>query len=310
MNMIIDMHCHLADEKWVPRSWWEGLAKVAIPVLKKAGMGDITEEVLINQLMPAALFDPTGERQLQSMDEAGIDKVVLFASDFGEAPLPIEEVNKIFADLQRAHPTRFITFVSVDPRRKKARDIVKKALEEWGMLGVKLHPGVGFYPNGKETYALLEMVSRYEIPVMCHTGHILQPLYSKYCDPMHLDDVCTDFPNLIIIAAHMGHGYRDQLCHMGACNPNLYTDISDNQRRAAHEYRIFAEAVRSSLDNFGTERVLFGTDGPYIRQVMSDKDYVQLIKDLPKNAPPGITFTPEEIEAVLGGNAARLLKLI
>jgi len=307
--MIVDMHCHLADEKWLPRSWWESLAKIAIPILKKAGMDNLTQESLINDLFPAALYDPTGERQIQCMDEAGIDKVVLFPSDFGDAPVPIEEVNKIFAALQRSHPERFITFVSMDPRRQNSRDIVKQALEEWGMKGVKLHPGSGFYPNGKETYALLETASRFDVPVMCHTGHILQPLYSKYCDPVYLDDVCTDFPNLIIVAAHMGHGYHDQLFHMGACNPNLCTDISDWQRRAAHEYHTFVRAFRSALDNFGVERVLFGTDGPYIRQVLSDKDYVQLIKDLPEKAPDGITFTSEEIEAVLGGNAARLLKL-
>jgi hypothetical protein len=42
---------------------------------------------------------------------------------------------------------------------------------------------------------------------------------------------------------------------------------------------------------------------------MSNPDWVQTIKDLPRNAPDGISFTEEEIAAVLGGNAQRVLKL-
>ena len=144
---------------------------------------------------------------------------------------------------------------------------------------------------------------------MCHTGAIVGPLYSKYCDPLWLDDLCVDFPHLTFIAAHMGHGFRHGLFHLGACKHNLWTDISDNQRRARHEFGLFAEALRGALDNFGVDRVLFGTDGPYLRPVLSDKDYVQLIRDLPRNSPEGVSFTDDEVQAVLGGNAARMFGL-
>ncbi len=311
--MVIDAHCHVVDEKWLPRKWWEGLAKVAIPVLKKMGMGDVTVDQVIGQVFPALYFDPTGEKQLAAMDDAGIDKAVILPLDYGlpigEAPMSIEKVNKVFADLQKRHPDRFIAYVSVDPRRPKALDLVKKGIEEWGLKGVKLHPGSGFFPNGKETRKLLKKIAGYKVPVITHTGAIVQPLYSKGCDPMWVDEICADFPDQIIIAAHMGHGYRHQLYHIGACKTNLWTDISDWQRRAHHEYPLFCESLRSALDNFGPDRVMFGTDAPYLRPVLADKAYVQLVKDLPTNAPAGISFTAEEIDAVLGVNAARLYGL-
>lgn len=311
--MIIDAHCHLVDERWLPRRWWEGFAKVAIPVLKRMGMKDVTPEFVIQNLMPALYFDPTGERQLKAMEEAGIDKAVILPLDYGiplgEPPVPIEEVNRAFAELQRRHEDRLLSFVSVDPRRPQARSLVRKALDEWGMKGVKLHPGSGFYPNSKECYALFEMLSDRGVPIIVHAGHILQPLYSKYCDPMWLDEVCSDFPDLVVVAAHMGHGFRHQLFHMGACKTNLWTDCSDWQRRAVQEFRLFCESLRAALDSFGPDRVMFGTDGPYLRPVLSDKDYVELIKGLPQKAPEGISFTTEEIEAVLGRNAERLLGL-
>jgi len=42
---------------------------------------------------------------------------------------------------------------------------------------------------------------------------------------------------------------------------------------------------------------------------MSNRDWVQLIKDLPHKAPEGISFTADEVAAVLGGNAWKLLNL-
>ena len=311
--MIIDAHCHLTRKDWLPYKWWTELARVAVPVLKKMGIAEATPEMVIENIFPQMVFDAGGERQLAIMDEAGIDMVVLFPVDYGlplgEPPTPIEEVNKAMADLQKQHPDRFITLVSVDPRRPQARDLVKKALEEWGMKGVKLHQAAGFYPHDPETRGLLETLADKRVPVVFHTGAIVGPLYSKYCDPLWLDELCVDFPNLIFVAAHMGHGYRENLFHMGGCKPNLWTDISDCQRMAVHQYHHFADALRRALDSFGPERVMFGTDGPYLRVVMPDKDYVQLVRDLPKNAPAGIDFTEEEIAAVLGGAAAALFGL-
>ena len=308
--MIIDAHCHLINGDWLPEKWWLGLAKVAVPVLEKMGMTGITEEAVLNDILPAFFFDPTGDKQLAAMEEAGIDMAAVFPLDYGlalgEPPMGIEEVNKLFADLGQKYPDKFIPFCSVDPRRPGAADLVKKALEEWGMKGLKLHASTGFYPSGPEARAVLDVIRDKNVPVVNHTGGILQPLYTKYCDPLWLDEVCVDYPDLTFVAAHLGHGFRDQVLHIGACKTNLWTDMSDWQRRAAHEYGYFCESLRAALDNFSPERVMFGTDGPYLRNVMTDAAYVQLFKDLPEKAPDGISFTQDEIDAVLGGNAARL----
>ena len=61
------------------------------------------------------------------------------------------------------------------------------------------------------------------------------------------------------------------------------------------------------IDGFGIDRVLFGTDAPMFDVFLSRKDWVQLIRSLPYNSPEGINFTEEEITALLGGNAERLL---
>ena len=71
-------------------------------------------------------------------------------------------------------------------------------------------------------------------------------------------------------------------------------------------YRKFCQVLRQALDRLGKDRVLFGTDNPFVAALMPTKEYADLIKDLPKQAPDGIVFTEAEINAILGENAARL----
>jgi predicted TIM-barrel fold metal-dependent hydrolase len=61
------------------------------------------------------------------------------------------------------------------------------------------------------------------------------------------------------------------------------------------------------IDLVGADRILFSSDGPYMELVVSNARWVKIIKDLPQNAPRGIQFTGEEISAILGGNAQKIL---
>lgn len=90
---------------------------------------------------------------------------------------------------------------------------------------------------------------------------------------------------------------------------NIMSDISAWQMTATKKYSHFCRALRDLMDFAEPERIFFGSDSPSFRSVMSNKDWVQLLKDLPQKAVDGITFTEEEITALLGGNAQKLLNL-
>jgi hypothetical protein len=306
--MIIDSHCHWhATFDWLPDAWWDSIARVVSHSLKAMGM-EMTLETAKQAVLPG-LIDPKGETLLGSMDEAGVDKTVLLPLDFGlasgEPKVSYEEQNWAHAELQSKYPDRIISFASVDPRRPEAVKFIEKAIKEWGLKGYKLHPGAGFAPDSPESYRLLEKVAELGVPVIAHTGQF--NLYDRYNDPVYLDRILVDFPDLTIITAHMGEGWYNTLFAMAQYKPNLATDFCRWQRPAAQNYHHFCERLRHALDSFGSDRVLYGTDGPYLRLALSDKDYVQLVKDLPTKAPEGITFTEAEVEAMLGGNAARIL---
>jgi predicted TIM-barrel fold metal-dependent hydrolase len=189
-------------------------------------------------------------------------------------------------------------------------DLFKRCVEEWGMKGLKLHPCTGFYPNQKEVYPLLEKACEWKIPVLFHSGAMMVPLRSKYSQPIHFDDLGTDFPDLPIIVAHSGgiFGYTQMISIMSV-KLNIMADISSWQVIATKNYTFFCKALRELMDFVEPERIFFGSDSPSFRSVMSNKDWVELIKDLPEKVTDSITFRREEITALLGGNAQKLLNL-
>ena len=74
-------------------------------------------------------------------------------------------------------------------------------------------------------------------------------------------------------------------------------------------YGKFAYVLRKVMDVFGPDRILFGTDAPTFSFLYPENEWVNMIRDLPAKAPEGIKFVPAEVEAVLHGNAARVLRL-
>ena len=309
--MIIDIHRHILDKGYFSDSYWKGFARMAIPILRRLGVqADV--DMVVKDIVPV-YFDPTGEKHIAAMEEAGIDMTVLFAFDtglmVGEPKVPIEEQNKAVFAMASRYPKKIIPFVTTDPRRPNARDFVKKAVQEWGARGLKLHPGAGFSPESKETIALVETVARYDIPVLFHTGPSVPPTSSKYCDPMYLDEILLRFPEVNVIAAHMAYGYRDILFSLGMNRPNLYTDLAAWQTTARDRQHDFAHAVKHAVAHFGPERVLFGTDNPYLWPVLPEPAYVQAVRDLAVTGPQETRITEQDVQMILGDNAKGLLKL-
>ena len=309
--MIIDVHRHIVDKNFYSDKYWRGLAQLAAPILKRMG-ADMTLDAIIENIFPV-YYDTDGEKHIAAMDEAGVDKTVMLLFDCGliagEGEVSIEKQNEIVFQVAKRYPERIIPFVSIDPRRKNAKEFVKKAIEEWGARGLKLHPGSGMNPEAKETLELIESICDSGIPVLVHTGASMPPTSSRYCDPIYLDEMLLKFPEVNVIAAHMGYGYRTQLFPLAQNRPNLYVDIAAWQSVAAHRYNEFAEVIRSAIDHTGPEKILFGTDNPYLWPVLPEPGYVQAIKDLSAKPPEGVRLTEEEIKMLLGENAKTLFDM-
>jgi predicted TIM-barrel fold metal-dependent hydrolase len=107
----------------------------------------------------------------------------------------------------------------------------------------------------------------------------------------------------------MAFAWYQQLFYLAGLKYNLATEFSAWQDVAKADYRWFCQVMRQALDRLGKDRVLFGTDNPFVAPLMSTKEYVELIKELPQSAPEGIDFTEAEVAAILGDSAAKVLSL-
>jgi predicted TIM-barrel fold metal-dependent hydrolase len=310
--MIIDVHSHLFVKEWLPHEFWEGIVRTAQAQAKRIMKSDIPFDEMKRLVLPP-LWDSSAEALLDEMEAAEIDKTVILPQDLeiglSKAEVTIEEQNRLHAELMEKHSDRLIAFVGIDPRRKGSVEFLEKGIKEWGMRGLKLHPAAGFFPNDRRFYPLYRKCVDLKIPVLFHSGPVIYPLRSQPAHPIYLDDVAADFPDLTLIAAHMSHTWWQDLLAIASVKPNIFVDISGWELEVMAHYEDFCKILKRFIDELGYDRILFGTDGPGFRQVCPPRDYVQLIRGLPQKSPEGIKFTEEEISAILGGNAQRILNL-
>src|SRR2546428_3755212 len=124
-----------------------------------------------------------------------------------------EDVNRFIGEVAKEDRKRLIPFGSVHPKRTKdpKRDVERLA-SKWEIGGMKIHPphqlfAANAYADGKlpALRTIYKTAERLKMPIMVHTGTSVFPgARSKFGDPMALDDVAQDFPDLTILMAHGG----------------------------------------------------------------------------------------------------------
>lgn len=244
------------------------------------------------------------EECLKMMDDMGVEKTVILGKDYGklgdqqQSNLPDEEI----ADFVRSRPDRFIGFTAAHPDRSEKENLerIERGVNDLGLRGIKINPHAGFYPNDQRLYPVYEKATELGIPVLFHTG-IKAPVEGtrvKYCQPIYLDDVAVDFPDMIIIIAHAGYPWVDETILVGLYAGNVYVDISTlTQIEGALGFEVMMPTLRKLTSSWGAKRVLFGSDG-----VFNMEDTIQAVK--------GADFLSErDKENILGENARKLLNL-
>ena len=308
--MIIDIHCHMWDEELPSKSWWATFIKLSAALSGKP-------EEYVRSKAPG-WWDRTGDMLVADMDEAGIDKAVLLPLDYamlvgcGQATT-LEKQHVIMAEAVKRHPDRLILFVGIDPRRPDAVPFLERAVKEWNAKGLKIHSAYGFYPNEPRCYLLYQKCVELGIPCLAHTGPEMYPQMSKYAMPVFFDEIGNDFPDLKLVLAHSAGCYWEELALIASNKLNLHLDLSWGQV----QYLSLGEAdfyrrVKSLLKIAGTSRVLFGSDWPGLRQIrrLNHAAWTKVIKEAPERAKKhGIDFSQEEVDAIMGNNAAKVLGL-
>ncbi|OGP63028.1 MAG: metal-dependent hydrolase [Deltaproteobacteria bacterium RBG_13_47_9] len=191
------------------------------------------------------------------------------------------------------HQEMLFPFTSINPNLHPDPSAkLEVQVKEGGVKGLKLHPSYQFfYPNEARLYPLYAKAQALGIPALFHIGtSIFKGTRLKYCDPIYLDDVAVDFPELRIIMAHSGRGFwYDDCFALSRLHKNVYMDITGLPPRNLLSY--FPELEKVS------EKIIFGSDWPTMPGTIEKN--VEAIKSLP--------LRDRTIEGILYKNAFRIL---
>ena len=111
---------------------------------------------------------------------------------------------------------------------------------------------------------------------------------SQYADPVYLDGVATKFPNLKIIIIHFGGlSWLFKCAEIMCARPNVFAEISTHQlavKSMPEQYLKNLCGILNLIPHFGRpmdERIMFGTDWPYLTRSMEEKEWVEWVKNIP-----------------------------
>jgi uncharacterized protein len=231
--------------------------------------------------------------------ERGMAAVVFtvdWESQSGRPPVSNEEVLEGAAE----YPDVLIPFASVDPARPDAVERARKLIDEHDVRGFKFHPNLqAFFPNDRDAYPLYEVIAEAGLPALFHTGHsgIGSGLPGgggvrlKYSNPIYVDDVAADFPELPIVLAHPSFPWQDEAISIAMHKPEVHIDLS------GWSPKYFPPQLVRYANTLLKRQVLFGSDYPMITPDRWLSDFERLEID-------------EAVKPlILKENAARLLKL-
>jgi predicted TIM-barrel fold metal-dependent hydrolase len=198
------------------------------------------------------------------------------------------------------HPDVFIPFVYIDVWREHAGADEAKRLIDKGARGFKFHPPTGgYYANDQRLYELYEVIAAAKLPALFHTGQTAVGqgagagggVRLKYGNPIYLDDVAVDFPDMPIIMAHPSFPWQEEALAIALHKQQVYIDLS------GWSPKYFPPLLVQYANTLLKNKVLFGSDHPMITADRWMADF------------EAAAFRDEVRPLILKDNAAKLLGL-
>ena len=215
--------------------------------------------------------------------------------------MPRNITNEEIAELAHQHSDVAIPFASIDPHRgPEGVQAARKLIAEYKVKGFKFHPSTqAFYPNDRIAYPLYEVIAEAGLPALFHTGQTGAGagmrggggIRLKYSNPLHLDDVAVDFPDMPIILAHPSFPWQEEALSVATVKPQVYIDLS------GWSPRYFPPILVQYANTLLKDKILFGSDYP----VITPERWVEEFEKLP--------IKPEVRPLIMKDNAAKLLRL-
>jgi uncharacterized protein len=292
--LIIDTHIHgyppeiLADPSLWGRNqseaWWtQAVAPTNRPSIQ--GWADLS-------------------RLIRDMDDAGIEKAILLGW-YWEHQSSCEIQNRYYIDCIHQHPDRLAAFATVQPAAgANAIDQLQKSLDA-GLSGVgEILPQVQRFRFEDENWQkVIKITIERQLPVCMHVSDSVA-VSPTVMPSTHLRDYVTlasEFPEAKFIFAHWGGGlpFFELNKRVRTVLKNVWYDT------AASPLLYTNDVFRHVIDLVGMDRILYGSDYPLLVYPRETREvgFTRFLDEI-----KGLNLSPDEKEAILGGNAAKLFR--
>ena len=206
-----------------------------------------------------------------------------------------DAVNKNLRELVDKYPNKFYAMADIDVSNsiEVSKTILTKAIEEYNLNGLKIHPNnTGMNVDDEYNVALLEEFDKYGLPVFIHSYPNSKDDRSATCRIKYLINKFTDIKFII---SHMGAYQYEELL-----DTNCYVDISAILPDYVNKLGI--KETNAILRKFGVERLIFATDYPCSRCLAPEGIYDRYFDILNQ-----MDFTDDEINKIAYVNIKNII---
>jgi predicted TIM-barrel fold metal-dependent hydrolase len=235
--MIVDCHVNIWNDEHVRPSYHTQLGRIREKKIVAKADADTLHEVL-----------------------APVDRAIVFTVRYGDT-VGVEGNDQVTADAVAKYPQKFVGFAYADPRRPDCMEMLRHAIEDLGLKGVKYGPiynGVALDdPRMDPIYQYC--VSR-NLPLTMHMGTTYTRQFaSELGRPIHVEPVALRYPDLKLIMAHMGHPWVEECVVVARKQPNVYAEISALYYRRWQFYNVMMAIQEYQV----ADKIFFGSDYPF-----------------------------------------------
>ena len=233
------------------------------------------------------------------MGDLGIEKAVVMPLNdpwLMSMEFTIDAVHKNLYEMKQRYPGKFYAFADVDTRNAPAEsvDAICKAIVEYGLDGIKIHPNnTGVDLDSEYNRPIFAFAQEHRIPVAIHSYPNSE---SDRSAAYRIANVLEQYPNLTAIVSHMG-AYQWELL----LPTRAYVDFSAILPDYVRTYGV--HKTNEILRKFGTDRLIFATDYPDSRFLKPEDIYHTYFDILNQ-----MDFTQEEAEKIAYCNIVKILK--
>jgi aminocarboxymuconate-semialdehyde decarboxylase len=325
------MHCHYLNPEVAEKMAGRNPGQYD-PAVKFANV--LTRETNVKQMKDRAPKLSGVELRLKDMDRMGIDiqavspapNQTYYWTDPGEGQELARAVNERIAQICGKYPERFVGLGTVplqDP--DLAVSELMHCVKSLGMRGVEINPNVNgldlsdrrlgletFFAKAQELDVVIFMhpigFTQGERLLDHYFNNVIGNPLETTVAASHLifDGVMDRYPKLKVVLPHAGGylaHYWARMDHAWRARPDCRVSIK--RKPSSYLEKFYFDTItfdsgmlKNLVERFGADHVVLGTDYPYDMGMEHPVDFIEKTK-----------LSASEKKQIMGGNAARLLKL-